>query len=110
MIQWSAHRKRLCLGQTSSWVYAGRPIELPAVVLPYKDAAHHSGQGHVKWNEMILIPEEAFQTDDDHLLLNIHFIWRCNPLQEYWPLEHDAPLITIPIHDLRVSADNTPTP
>ena len=101
MIQWTAHRKRLCIGQTTSWVYAGKPIELSPVVLPYKDAAHPMGEGLVKWTEMINIPDEAFLTEEDHILLNIHFVWRCNPLQDYWPLEHDAPLIRIPISNLR---------
>jgi hypothetical protein len=97
VIQWSAQRNRLCLGQTVSWIYAGRPIDLPPVILPHREAAATGGKGPVSWSESISIPEEAFETKEKHILLSVRFTWQCNPLQEYWPLELDAPLITIPV-------------
>jgi hypothetical protein len=98
-IQWSGERNRLCLGQTASWVFSDAPINLPATALPHKDAVTNDGKGPVKWMESIPIPDEAFGNREGNMTLNVRFTWYCNPLQEYWPLETDAPPITLPIPD-----------
>jgi hypothetical protein len=43
------------------------------------------------------MPDEAFDTEERNILLSVRFTWKCNPLQDYWPLELDAPPITIPV-------------
>lgn len=97
IIQWSAHRNRLCFGQTTSWVFSGRAIDLPPGTLPHKNATQQVDVGSVTWTESIVMPNEAFHTEEKEILLNVRFNWKCNPLQDYWPLELDAPLITIPV-------------
>lgn len=97
IIQWSAHRNRLCFGQTTSTVFAGKEIDLPSGPLPHKNAAQQIGPGAVRWTESIVMPDEAFDTEERNILLSVRFTWKCNPLQDYWPLELDAPPITIPV-------------
>lgn len=98
-IQWSGERRRLCLGQTTSWIFSDKAIDLPAVALPHRDSVSNEGSGPVKWVESIAIPPEAFSHKWDAIILNVRFTWYCNPLQEYWPLEMDAPPISLPIPD-----------
>lgn len=98
-VQWSGERRRLCLGQTTSWIFSDKAIDLPAAVLPHRDAVNSDGTGPVKWMESIPIPPEAFGHKEDAITLNVRFTWYCNPLQEYWPLEMDAPPIGLPIPD-----------
>lgn len=98
-IQWSGERNRLCLGQTTRWVFADSPISLPSTTLPHKDAVTNTGDGPVKWMESIPIPDEAFGNREAAIMLNVRFTWYCNPLQEYWPLEIDVNPIPLPIPD-----------
>lgn len=98
-IQWSGERHRLCLGQTTSWIFADQPINLPSTSLPHKDALTHDVAGAVKWMESIPIPDAAFGNREANMTLNVRFTWYCNPLQEYWPLELDANPIVLPIPD-----------
>lgn len=98
-IQWSGERSRLCLGQTTNWIFSDKAIDLPSTALPHRDSVVSKGDGPVKWMESIPIPPEAFGHGEDAITLNVRFTWYCNPLQEYWPLEADAPPIALPIPD-----------
>jgi hypothetical protein len=98
-IQWSGQRNRLCLGQTTSWIFVDQPISLPPASLPHRDAIEHDRDGAVRWMESIPIPEDAFGNREKVITLNVRFTWYCNPLQEYWPLELDASPIALPIPD-----------
>ncbi len=98
-IKWMAERSRLCLGETTSWIFAEKAMDLPSSALPHRDAINKDGSGSVSWTESIPIPPEAMKNSGGDIVLSVRFTWYCNPLQEYWPIEMDAPLINLPIPD-----------
>jgi len=98
-IQWTAERRRLCLGQTTSWIFSNKAMDLPSSALPHDDAVAMPVDGPVSWAESIPIPVEAMRSSGRDILLSVRFTWYCNPLQEYWPLEINAPPINLPIPD-----------